>query len=241
MRWLFGDAVTYDGGAVLHPMTFDIDVVADIVRYMRRDGSGLVPRLVVRKWEQGLAEPTDTIVDLAKLNDLSAYERRHLVLDSLGDIFKAEPNMSIDFRSSEQFRVDSQNVDPQLVALIVGHLRGTGRLRLAWPRILPVLPLLFALLATCLGVWALASSAANLPSALFAWTMLLALWAGATVAAWRLHLRSLMKPTGARFREAPRAEVRERLRNARATTIISLITIPAGAIIGAVVTAWLGG
>lgn len=241
LRWLFGDSILFEGGAVLHPMAFDIEVVTDVTRYMRRDGSNLKPTLVVRKWELGLAMPTDTPVNVEKLNELSAYERRHLVLESKGDTAAGETSLSIDFRSDAQFRIDSQNVDSELVALIVGHLRGTGRLRLSWRRMAPMAPPLFALVTTGLGIWALTSSGANLATVLFALALLLALWVYAGIASWRLHLHSQMKPAGARFREAPRAEVRERLRNAKATTIVSLITIPAGAIIGAIVTTWLDG
>lgn len=241
VRWLFGDAVTFEGGAVLHPMTFDIDVIADLVRYMRREGSGLTPRLVVRKWEFGLATPTDTVVNLDRLDALSAYERRLLVLESPYDGTTDQPTMTIDFRSNQTFHISSQNVDPELLPLIVGHLKGTGRLRPAWPRIAPILPPAFALLTTVLGVWALASTGANLPTVLYSLALLLALWAASAVATHRLYKRANEKPTGARFREGSRAGVRERLQNTKATVLVSFITIPIGAAIGAIVTAWLGG
>ena len=222
-------------------MTFDIDVVADIARYMQREGSGLTPRLVVRRWDLGLAMPTDVEVSLDNLDALSAYERRLLVLESRGDGSPEGPSMTVNFQSRQPLRVDSQNVDQELVAVIIAHLRGTGTLRPAWPRIMPIFPPLFALLTAGLGIWALAASSANAPTVLFVVAVMLGLAAGSADAAYRLRVRGEQIVTGARFREASRAEVRERLRNARASAIVAIITTPIAGFIGYLLRLWTGG
>ncbi|SEB83040.1 hypothetical protein [Microbacterium hydrocarbonoxydans] len=241
IRWLFGETVRWENGALLHPMTFDIDVVKDVERMIRLGPSTLDPRLKIRILEPGLAEPDDSPVSVDDIHQLSGHERRYLFLETPRNYDPDEQYISIDFRSDFSLRVDSRNVDRELVSRVVGHLNGTGRLRPVWQRVLPVAPIAFAVAATALGFVALATSAANLASVLFALTLMVALWVGAVLLARRMSDRTKMKEFGARFREASRSEVRERLRNARAGAIVAVITTPIAGFIGYLLRVWTGG
>lgn len=137
-----------------------------------------------------------------------------------------------------------------LTRSILALMKNSGRRRPQRYSLIAALPIIPASILTALGVWTLVDTKAPASLATFVIALLVILWVPAIWASWRVNKEGrqsvragVQKPyltLGHRFREGNLSDVRDRITNARATAMISLVTVPVGAVIGWFLKQWLG-
>lgn len=184
--------------------------------------------------------PNAPTVALGEVPNLGAHDRGRIVLRGA--------SLTVDFRRTMPPRISSRLIDGDYtgqirpIAELIEH---SGRPRARWKFLRRLLPYAAAVAITLLGAWMLVAERPPLPTTLFVSTIVIVIWVGAVVAARYLRNRYVRAWPGHRFREVSRAALRDRLTNARATiivsVIVSVITIPSTALVTWIVTMVFGG
>lgn len=221
---------------------YDVEANMNLRRERQRavdDALSTTPRIYLSPVPPRGAPPFSgptTNVTLAEVPGLNAQHRASLMMEGAGVEVSLRrgttAHLSLDLR-----RPDNQDLLPILARILAGG----GRRRAQWSRLLRFVPYAFAAVVTGIGVWMLASDRPGLPTALFTAAVLTALWVGAVVCYQFLARRHAGDHPGHRFREVSRLALRDRLTNARANFLVSLYTVPAGAILGYLLRLWFGG
>jgi hypothetical protein len=229
----------------LPSMTFDYEAVLGVVDLMeaRRkkiiadapletDFSGIpavdnAARVVLISPNSNIV--TERVVPFDKVEHLSKAERKLLYVRGLAEI---------EFRSG--YRMELFNpYDSGTTDAVADYLLRVGTLRVEvhnFRRFLPVVPFIALVVSWLWFVFAYASP----PPLVIAGSILVFL-AGVGTYFWVHSLRMLeWKPVGTKLREASRASTRDRLANAKATVLVSLVTVPIGLLLGFVWKSLIG-
>lgn len=264
LPFLFGPTSQNNSSIRIQPRVYDIDVVRDVYQILDTEASrvlaayaaspeylnqstsaamkasqdGMQERLAIKpKLSVGQPDGAMSVirdVPFERLDSLGAHERSSLCVVS--------GEMTINFREGGWTGIEGAQAPyvGHLASSLASHLEAEGRRRVQWRPMVRFVPLLFALALSAVGIWAVIDARPELPVVLFGAICVLAAWLAVGVLQPRLTRRFRGWSTGHRFREGSRAAVRERLVNARATTIVSVVTIPVGAVLGFLLKLWLG-
>lgn len=266
MEWLFGNENQNGPQWQLQPRVYDIDIVHTVHRMLltqaTRDlelfeaasteagegASGAPPersrehyeaRMPSVRLSEMLASSPSEPVALEQVNGLLPFDRGRIVVSGAG--------ITVLFnRSVRPWVYSDGEVNHELVEEVVRKLRSSGRRRPQRYALLSFLPIAAAIAITAAGIWALVDANASAATSTFVGCILAAAWAGAgwisvRVSSAREDIRHQgFFIMGHRFREGSLSGVRDRIQNARATAIVSLVTIPVGAVIGWLLKEWLG-
>jgi hypothetical protein len=266
MEWLFGRERKDGDTWALSPRVFDIDVVGAVYREMEatsvrhRDAhlanaqndaeresiaarwAALEPRVLLNAENPAADAPQQ--IPLDDVRGLVAYDRGRLRVEGAGVV------VGFDRRITPVVSMVTDGVSTVIVDDIARLLRSSGRRRFQPYGLAAIAIVLGASVLTALGVWALLESKPHASVTLFVTALLALAWGVAAWAAAKVVRlgptrtkdtppASALRPVGHRFREGSLSGVRDRIVNVRATAMVSLVTVPVGAAIGAAVTAWL--
>lgn len=267
MPWLFGEETLWAHGLTMQPRAIDVDVVKDIYRMMQetylRDVElasrppeilaqteeettrqraahaanlervlGTLPKIkLVHRSEMDAAPAT---IDLDALSNLGAHERRQLVLEGAG--------LRVDFRagSASPYTSDPAFDTRGLTRRVRTLIEKEGRRRPQWRRLLWTVPVFLVAIWTAAAIWLILTEPLAPAAITFLLVGLVIAWGGVCLLSPRIARNQRQTSIGHHIREVSRSVLRERLTNTRANVIISLITIPVGAVLGYFLRLWFG-
>jgi len=216
----------------IRSLTIDLDVIRDVHTKIASH-PGQNPHVSA----QSRGVPAQTLgggsVPLADLPTLDDWELGTLMITS------EDSSFTVDLRRGQQPTIIYNNAGfADLANSVAEILLKSGRPRVQWRRILPALPgLLYpALIGT--WVWYLAAATPS-PAVSFivVGSLLVALVCSSIYElSLKMHRKYLNPWPGHRIRATTRSEVRNRRADRHADLWLSAFTIPAGAVIGALLT-----
>lgn len=233
LDWLYGPRTQGATNMIqIRSLTIDLDVIRDVHAKIASH-TGLNPHVSAQSragTAQTLGGGSVPLTDLPTLDD---WELGTLMITS------EDSSFTVDLRRGQQPTIIYNNAGfADLATSVAEILLQSGRPRVQWRRILPALPGL--LYPALIGAWVwylVAATPSPAVSFMVVGSLLVALGCSSIFElSLKMRQKYLYPWPGHRIRATTRSEVRNRRADRHANLKLSAVTIPAGAVIGAIVT-----